>query len=176
MIELFRNIRNYIIQILDLVYRPFQKFIPPETFRYAATGGFNTSLDIFLYFFFYNFILNKQIVDFGFVAVSPHIAAFIFVVLLIFAAGAILKKKQNRFRFMSIIGYQSIGPKKGVAALKIGKEILILGATSNEIRLLRVFKESELELSEPESFHSKLQRIRSSGNFNPEMDSKKPGI
>jgi putative flippase GtrA len=80
------------IGLIDWIYRPFQNLIPSETFRYAATGGFNTALDIFLYFFFYNFILNKQIVDFGFVAVSPHIAAFIFVFPITFLSGFILAK------------------------------------------------------------------------------------
>ena len=74
------------------------------------------------------------------------VAALLFVIILIFAAGYILKKKQNRFGFMSIIGYQPVGPKKGVAALKVGKEVLILGVTSNEMRLLKTFSEDELDL------------------------------
>jgi len=84
--------RNLVFQFIDWVYKPFKKFIPQETFRYAATGGFNTALDIFLYFLFYNYILDKQIVDFGFVAVSPHIAAFIFVFPITFTTGFILAK------------------------------------------------------------------------------------
>ncbi len=83
---------NKIIQFISWAYYPFKKIIPPETFRYAATGGFNTALDIFLYFFVYNFMLNKQIVDFGFVAVSPHIAAFIFVFPITFTTGFLLAK------------------------------------------------------------------------------------
>jgi len=67
-------------------------FIPPETFRYAATGGFNTMLDIFLYFVFYNFILDKQIVNLGFIAISPSIAAFIFVFPITFSTGFLLSK------------------------------------------------------------------------------------
>ena len=90
--ETLKHIRKFVIQLIDWVYQPFRKYIPPETFRYAATGGFNTALDIFLYFFFYNFILNKQIVDFGFVAVSPHIAAFIFVFPITFTTGFLLAK------------------------------------------------------------------------------------
>jgi flagellar biogenesis protein FliO len=87
-------------------------------------------------------------------------AAFFFVIILIFAAGFILKKKQNRFGFMSIVGYQPVGPKKGVAALKVGKEVLILGVTSNDMRLLKIFKEGELELTESEAFHTKLERFK----------------
>jgi len=92
MVHTFKNIRNGIIQLIDWSYHPFKKFIPQETFRYAATGGFNTALDIFLYFLFYNFILDKQIADFGFVAVSPHIAAFLFVFPITFITGFLLAK------------------------------------------------------------------------------------
>ena len=87
--KLFRDI---ILGTIQWFYPPFSKFIPPETFRYAATGGFNLLLDIFLYFVFYNFILQKQIVHLGFVSISPHIAAFLFVFPITFATGFLLAK------------------------------------------------------------------------------------
>jgi len=90
--QIFRNIRDGILQVIEWIYKPFKNHIPQETFRYAAVGGFNTALDIFLYFLFYNYILSKQIVDFGFVAVSPHIAAFIFVFPITFFTGFLLSK------------------------------------------------------------------------------------
>ena len=90
-------------------------------------------------------------------------AALVFVVLLIMATGYVLKKKQNRFGLMSIVSYQPVGPKKGVAALKVGKEILILGVTSNDMRLLRVFKDGELDLTETEGFKSRLDKFKSIG-------------
>jgi len=90
--KILGHIRNNVIQIIDWFYKPFKNYIPQETFRYAATGGLNTALDIFLYFFYYNFVLNKQIVDFGFVAVSPHIAAFLYVFPITFTTGFILAK------------------------------------------------------------------------------------
>jgi flagellar biogenesis protein FliO len=88
-------------------------------------------------------------------------AALLFVIFLIVAAGYFLKRKQNRFGFMSIIGYQTVGPKKGVAALKVGREVLILGVTSNDMRLLKIFKEDELELTESESFQNRYDKFRS---------------
>jgi len=86
------QINRFILSIINLLYIPFKKFIPPETFRYAVTGGFNLILDIFLYFIFYNFILQKQIVDFGIFAISPHIAAFIFVFPITFTTGFLFAK------------------------------------------------------------------------------------
>jgi putative flippase GtrA len=90
--NLAKNIRLMIIQTIDYFYSPFRNIIPLETFRYAATGGANTVLDIFLYFICYNYILDKQIVDFRFFAVSPHIAAFFVVFPITFFTGFLLAK------------------------------------------------------------------------------------
>lgn len=92
MVNLAKNIRLIIIQIIDYFHTPFRKIIPKETFRYGATGGFNTLLDIFLYFICYNYILDKKIVDFQIVSVSPHIAAFLIVFPITFFTGFILAK------------------------------------------------------------------------------------
>lgn len=83
---------RYFIRIIDWFYQPFVKYIPRETFTYAATGGFNTALDILLYFIFYQFILDKKIVDLGFIAISPYIAAFLFVFPITFTTGFLLAK------------------------------------------------------------------------------------
>jgi putative flippase GtrA len=81
-----------IIRIVDFFYFPFLRFIPREIFRYGATGGANTAFDILLYFIFYNFVLNRQILDLGIVAISPHIAAFLLVFPITFCTGFILAK------------------------------------------------------------------------------------
>lgn len=90
------NVANYlrtiIIQTVDYFYAPFQKYVPLETFRYAATGGFNTVLDISLYFIFYNFILDKQVIDLHVVSISPHIAAFLIVFPITFFTGFLLAR------------------------------------------------------------------------------------
>jgi putative flippase GtrA len=52
----------------------------------------NTAFDIFLYFVFYNYILQKQLIDFGFIAMTPHIAAFVFVFPITFSTGFLLAK------------------------------------------------------------------------------------
>ncbi len=83
---------NLFTRTINWFYPPFSRLIPPETFRYAATGGLNTALDIFLYFVFYNFILDKQVVDLEFIAISPYIAAFIIVFPITFTTGFLLAK------------------------------------------------------------------------------------
>lgn len=80
------SFKEIFIFIIDWGHQFFPR-IPKETFRYGATGGFNTLLDIFLYFFCYNFILNKQEVTVFFVTISPHIAAFMMVFPITFSTG-----------------------------------------------------------------------------------------
>jgi putative flippase GtrA len=92
MIEFGRQIRNFMILVIDSVHKPLFRFVPVETFRYAATGGSNTFLDILLYFLTYNFILRKQMVMIGSMTISPHIAAFLFVFPITFLTGFILAK------------------------------------------------------------------------------------
>jgi len=92
MVELARKFRNLLIQFIDWSYKPFQKYIPLETFRYAATGGINTAFDILLYFIFYSYVFDKQNLDLHLVTLSPHIAAFVFVFPITFTTGFILAK------------------------------------------------------------------------------------
>ncbi len=90
--NLAKSIRLIIIRIIDYFYTPFRGYIPLETFRYAATGGFNTALDIFLYFVCYNFVLDKQVVDLHIFSISPHIAAFLIVFPITFFTGFLFAK------------------------------------------------------------------------------------
>ncbi len=90
--KLFYKIIDFIETIIMWFYPPFKKFIPEQTFKYAATGGSNTTLDIILYYVFYNFVLKKEIVDLGIVVISPHIAAFMMSFSITFPLGFILAK------------------------------------------------------------------------------------
>lgn len=92
MANLAKNTRLIIIQVIDNFHIPFRRYIPLETFRYAATGGLNTALDIFLYFICYNFILDKHVIDLQIVSISPHIAAFLIVFPVTFFTGFLLAK------------------------------------------------------------------------------------
>jgi len=84
--------KETITSIIDFFYPPFQKVMDIKTFRYLACGGGNTVLDIFIYFISYNFILDKNIVHLPFVAVSPHIAAFIISFSITFPLGFFLMR------------------------------------------------------------------------------------
>ncbi|MDQ6756887.1 MAG: GtrA family protein [Bacteroidota bacterium] len=88
--------------------------MPEQTFRYAVCGGSNMMLDIFIYYISYNFILHKQILDLGFIAFKPHIAALWMAFVVSFPLGFLLSKyivfnksqlrgKVQLFRYLLIV-------------------------------------------------------------------------
>jgi putative flippase GtrA len=79
--------RTALLNFIDFFYPIFRRVMPLQTFRYAACGGFNTTLDIVIFFICYNFIFQKQVVHLGSVAISPHIAAFIAAFIITFPVG-----------------------------------------------------------------------------------------
>ena len=82
------------------------------------------------------------------------------VVGLIFLLGFFIRKKQDKAGLMNVLAHQSFGPKKGVAAVKIGKEVLLLGITSTDIKLLKTFAENELDTGIAGNTNDKLNRLR----------------
>ncbi len=72
-------------------------------------------LDIFIYYISYNFILQKQILDLGFIAFKPHIAALWIAFIVSFPVGFLLSKyvvfskselrgRVQLFRYLLIVG------------------------------------------------------------------------
>lgn len=114
--KLHDSTRGLILGVVDLFYPLFRRFMPLQTFRYAACGGFNTCLDIALFFVSYNFILKKQVIHIGFLSIGPHIAAFLISFCVTFPIGFYLsryvvfqetsvgKRKQLGKYFMVVLG------------------------------------------------------------------------
>ena len=102
--------------MIDWFYPLFKKMMPLKTFRYAACGGANTVLDISLFFLAYNYILDRQIIDLGFISISPHIASFIISFCITFPIGfylsryvvfqetTVTKRKQLMKYFIVVLG------------------------------------------------------------------------
>jgi putative flippase GtrA len=106
--------KNLIISAIDLFYPPFRKMMNIQSFRYLACGGANTLLDIVLYFVSYNFVLDKQNLDLGFIVISPHIAAFIIAFCISFPSGfwlmrsivfsdSVLRGRVQLFRYFLLV-------------------------------------------------------------------------
>jgi putative flippase GtrA len=112
--RLHQLLKSGILNIIDAFYPLFKKLMPLQTFRYAACGGGNTAFNIFIYFIAYNFILKKEILHLPFVAISPHIAAFIIAFFITFPIGyylnmfvvfegSYLKKRIQLFRYFLVV-------------------------------------------------------------------------
>lgn len=85
--------RNLVIRILDVFYPVFKPFLSKQNYYYAAIGGANMVLDLFLYFIAYHYIFKKQVIQVTeFLAFEPYIAAFIFAFLITFPTGFLLSK------------------------------------------------------------------------------------
>ncbi len=83
---------NLVTSSIDFFYPPFKKFLNLQTFRYIVCGGTNTFIDILIYFISYNFILHKQVIFLGFIAIKPHIMAFIMSFIISFPTGFYLNR------------------------------------------------------------------------------------
>lgn len=83
---------GFILSMIDYFYPWFQKIMPQQTFRYAACGGFNTSLDISLYIIMHNYILHAQPIDVYGQVISAHIASFIVSFFITFPIGFYLSR------------------------------------------------------------------------------------
>ena len=135
------KVRSTIFSILDFFYPLFRKFMPLQTYHYAACGGVNTLLSLTMYFLSYHFIFHKEILDLGFLAFEPHIAALLFSFLFSFPVGfylsmyvifqgSYLKRRIQLFRyFLVILGCMTIN----YIFLKIFVETLGWYATPSQI-------------------------------------------
>lgn len=82
------------------------------------------------------------------------------VVGLIFLVGFFMKKKQLKPGIMNVVSYQSFGPKKAIVALSIGKEILLLGITPTDLKLLKTYHEKDLEADSVREMSDKLVKLK----------------
>lgn len=111
--HIHHKIRVLILRFVDLFYPLFRRFMPLQMYRYAACGGGNTALNILIYFITYNFILQKQVLQLGFIAFTPHIAAFLIAFCFTFPIGfylsmyvvfhgSFLKRRVQLFRYFLV--------------------------------------------------------------------------
>ena len=89
--------------------------MPIRTFRYAVCGGGNMMLDILVYYISFHYILHERILDLGFIAFQPYIAALGIAFCVSFPTGFLLSKyivfnksdlrgRVQLFRYILIVG------------------------------------------------------------------------
>lgn len=79
-------------RMVDFFYPPFKKYFSPNFFRYGFIGAANLVFDWILYFCFFHFVLQKQMLHLGIVTLSSHIAAMTLVFPITFMTGFLLQK------------------------------------------------------------------------------------
>jgi flagellar biogenesis protein FliO len=73
------------------------------------------------------------------------VTALALVVLLILGFGFFYRKRQKAGGLISVLAYQSLGQKIGIAAVKVGREVLVLGITPNDFKLLKRYDAGSTE-------------------------------
>ena len=108
------KVRRSIFEVLDVFYPLFRRFMPLQTYHYAACGGSNTLMGLIIYFVSYNFLLDKQVLQLGFIAFKPHIAALFISFLFTFPVGfylsmyvvfqgSYLRRRIQLFRYFLVV-------------------------------------------------------------------------
>jgi flagellar biogenesis protein FliO len=88
-------------------------------------------------------------------------AALAFVILLIAAAAWVYKnRKAGTPGLFHVLGYQPFGPRRGIAAVRVGREVLVLGVTNTDLRLLRVLDAAAIEEGTAAAVADRVSRLR----------------
>ena len=84
--------KEKIKSFIDFFYPPFKRFMPLQTFRYAACGGANMALGFFTYIIVYHFVAKKHDVDLGIYSFKPYSFALFISSCQTFIVGFLLNK------------------------------------------------------------------------------------
>lgn len=79
---------------------------------------------------------------------------------LIFLFTFFIRKRQVRNEMMKVIAYHPLGTRKGITAMKVGEEILLLGITPTDIKLLRRYNASDFDTQEIRDLSKKVMSLR----------------
>ena len=88
------------------------------------------------------------------------VLALAFVLFLIFAVSLIYRKRQKASTLINLVAYHSFGQKMGIAALKVGDEILVLGMTPTDMKLLKKIHDDDAATQETGSIADKVKRLK----------------
>ena len=84
--------RNGIISIIDFLYPLFRRFMPLQTFRYAACGGFNVMLGFVLFTVLFHALAPLKVIRLGAGAFEPYSVSLFFSSAFVFCLGFLLNK------------------------------------------------------------------------------------
>ena len=84
--------RKTINQFLDFFYPIFKRFMPIETFRYAACGGINTMSGLLVWYVCYHFVFSRMVVNLVFYSFESYTLALFVSSSYSFTLGFLLNK------------------------------------------------------------------------------------
>jgi len=90
--RIFESVGEWMRNVVDYFYPPFRHYMSPQFFRYGVTGGANLVFDWIMYFLIFNYVLQKQMLDLGFLVMGSHIATFVIKFPIVFFSGFLLQK------------------------------------------------------------------------------------
>jgi flagellar biogenesis protein FliO len=79
---------------------------------------------------------------------------------LILVMAFFLRKRGVKGGMMQVLAYHSFGPRKGLAAIKVGREVLLLGVTTTDLKLLKTLSEADLLPELQGDLAEKVERLR----------------
>ncbi len=80
---------------------------------------------------------------------------------LILVMGFLARKRSSKAGLMQVLAYHSFGPRKGIAAVKVGREVFLLGVTTTDLKLLRTMNEADLRPEPQGDLAEKIENLRS---------------
>ena len=88
------------------------------------------------------------------------VTAVIGLILSIVVLGVLFRRKQKQSHIIRMVAYQSLGSKKGVAALQVGSEILLLGIMPASIRVLKTLEAKEAIEIQDNPYTDRMEKLR----------------
>ena len=85
--------------------------------------------------------------------------ALIGLILLMVVLAVLFRKKQKQSHIIRMVAYQSLGSKKGVAALQVGNEILLMGVMPNGIRVLKTMPAKEVIEVQGNPYSDRMEKL-----------------
>ncbi|MFV0472558.1 MAG: GtrA family protein [Paludibacteraceae bacterium] len=127
------SLGEHVTRMIDFFYPPFKKYVSLQFFRYGVSGALNLIFSWFSFFFIYQVVVQKRMINLGVVTLSDYTAtvALNFVVTLI--TGFILQK------YVTFTASELKGRKQLIRYAQVGLFNLLLNYAGIKL-LVEVFR------------------------------------
>jgi flagellar biogenesis protein FliO len=88
------------------------------------------------------------------------VTALIGLILSMVVLGVLYRRKQKQSHIIQMVAYQSLGSKKGVAALQVGHEILLVGIMPNGLRILKTMEAKEVIETQDTPYSDRMEKLK----------------